>query len=160
MLKLSLIGMFLVAITVAIHALGSTYLVRYLAKRFLDERGRWGSRYALVALTTAAIVLVLLHAIEIMVWAGVYKVLVPAAELADFETAVYFSFVTFTTLGYGDITLSDGWRLLSGIQAMNGILLAGWSTALMFAVVQKAWQGFVHSDLETNSQKPTARRRG
>ena len=66
--------------------------------------------------------------------------LVPAGELADFEAAVYFSFVTFTTLGYGDITLSEGYRLLSGIQALNGILLVGWSTALMFAVVQKIWQ--------------------
>ena len=160
MLKLSLTGMSLVAITVAIHALGTAYLVRYLAQRFLDERGRWGSRYALVALATAGIVLVLLHAVEIMVWAGVYKVLVPAAELADFETAVYFSFVTFTTLGYGDITLSDGWRMLSGIQALNGILLAGWSTALMFAVVQKTWQGFIHSDLEARAQKSNKGRRG
>jgi hypothetical protein len=83
---------------------------------------------------------VFLHTVEIMVWAGVYQALVPVSDLPDFETAVYFSFVTFTTLCYGDITLSEGWRLLSGIQALNGILLVGWSTALMFAVVQKTWQ--------------------
>jgi hypothetical protein len=140
MLKLSLIGAMLVAITVMIHAVGTTYLVRYLARTFLDQEGRWGSRRVLVALMIVAIVLVFLHAVEIIVWAGTYRVLVPVSELADFETAVYFSFVTFTTLGYGDITLSDGWRLLSGIQALNGILLVGWSTALMFTVVQKAWQ--------------------
>jgi hypothetical protein len=158
-LKLSLIGTILVAITVMIHALGTTYLVRYLVGRFLDERGRWGSRYALVALATTAIVLVVLHAVEIVIWAGVYKALVPVSELADLETAVYFSFVTFTTLGYGDITLSDGWRLLSGIQALNGILLVGWSTALMFAVVQKSWQGFALRDLAANPRTSETGRR-
>ena len=153
MLKLSLIGTVLVALTVVIHALGTTYLVRYLAQRFLDERGRWGSGHAMVALIMAAVVLVLLHTLEIILWAGVYAGLVPAGELADLESAVYFSFVTFTTLGYGDITLGEGWRLLSGIQALNGILLVGWSTALMFAVVQKSWQGFVRSDFDSDSRK-------
>jgi voltage-gated potassium channel len=139
-LKLALIGAGLVAVTVAIHALGTTALVRYLSGRFLDTTGDWASRRLLGPLTITAVALVFLHAIEIMAWAGVYEVLVPLGELADFEAAVYFSFVTFTTLGYGDITLSEGYRLLSGIQALNGILLVGWSTALMFAVVQKVWQ--------------------
>ena len=140
MLKLSLIGTGLIAVTVAIHALGTTVLVRYLASEFPNKSGKWAARRVLGALTIAAVALVFLHAIEIMVWAGVYELLVPVGELADFEAAVYFSFVTFTTLGYGDITLSEGYRLLSGIQALNGILLVGWSTALMFAVVQKTWQ--------------------
>ena len=153
MLKLSLIGTALVALTVVIHALGTTYLVRHLAQKFLDERGKWRSRNALGALITTAVVMVVLHALEIIIWAGVYRAVVPAGELANLEAAVYFSFVTFTTLGYGDITLTEGWRLLSGIQALNGILLVGWSTALMFAVVQKSWQGFVHSDLEVGGQK-------
>ena len=157
MLQLSLIGAVLIAITVIIHGVGTTYLVRYLAQKFLDARGHWDSQYAMVAVIAAAIVLVLLHVLEIIVWAGVYMALVPAGELADLEAAVYFSFVTFTTLGYGDITLSEGWRLLSGIQALNGILLVGWSTALMFAVVQKSWQGFVHSDLEADSNTITAK---
>lgn len=156
---LALIGTVLVAVTVVIHALGSTYLVRYLARRFLDDRGHWGSRNTVFALIQAAIVLVALHTLEIMVWAGVYKALVPVGELANLETAVYFSFVTFTTLGYGDITLSEGWRLLSGIQALNGILLVGWSTALMFAVVQKSWQGFARSDVEAGLQQPKPGRR-
>jgi hypothetical protein len=49
--------------------------------------------------------------------------------------------VSFTTLGYGDITLTDSeWRLLSGIEALDGILLVGWSTALLFIVVQRSWK--------------------
>jgi hypothetical protein len=147
-LKVSLIGAALVAVTVVIHGLGTTWLVRYLVGRFLDIYGNWSSRRVLRALTSTAIVLVFLHAVEIILWAMVYRVVVPAGELVNLEAAVYFSFVTFTTLGYGDITLSEGWRLLSGIQALNGILLVGWSTALMFAVVQKSWQGYVRRDAQ------------
>ena len=147
MLKLALIGAVLIAITVAIHALGTAFLVKYLANTFLDRTGHWGSRRVLTALMLAALVLVFLHSLEIIVWAGAYKAIVPSGELADFEAAVYFSFVTFTTLGYGDITLTDGYRLLSGIQALNGILLVGWSTALMFAVVQKTWQVDVDAEM-------------
>ena len=140
MLKLSLIGAGLVAITVAIHALGTTGLVRYLVNKYFERGGAWNSWRAHYALTMTAVILIFLHALEIMVWAGAYTALLPAGELADLETAIYFSFVTFTTLGYGDITLSEGWRLLSGIQALNGILLVGWSTALMFAVVERYWR--------------------
>lgn len=140
MLKLALIGTILIAVTVAIHATGTTLWFRWFRDHLLDEKHRLHSRHMLYALTMTAIVLIFLHALEIIVWAAAYKTIVPSGELGDFEAAVYFSFVTFTTLGYGDITLTDGYRLLSGIQALNGILLVGWSTALMFAVVQLAWQ--------------------
>ena len=139
MLKLALIGAVLIAITVAIHATGTTLWFRWFRDHLLDENRQLDSRRMLYALTMTAIVLIFLHALEIIVWASAYKAIVPSGELADFEAAVYFSFVTFTTLGYGDITLTEGYRLLSGIQALNGILLVGWSTALMFAVVQLAW---------------------
>ena len=69
-----------------------------------------------------------------------YLYLLPDQYLGTAEEAAYFSFVTFTTLGYGDITLPYPIRLMSGIEAINGILLVGWSTALLFAVVQRTWQ--------------------
>ena len=96
---------------------------------------------AMAVLIKTVLILISLHAIEIVLWAASYIILLPAGELASFEEAVYFSFVTFTTLGYGDITLSEGWRLLSGIEALNGILLVGWTTAMLFAVVQRMWRG-------------------
>ena len=137
---LSLIGAVLIAITVTIHGVGTTLLVRHLSRRFLDRGGNLRPRRVLASLIDTAVVLVFLHVAEILTWAAAYRALVPEDELATLEKAVYFSFVTFTTLGYGDITLSEGWRLLSGIQALNGILLVGWSTALIFAVVQRSWQ--------------------
>lgn len=82
-----------------------------------------------------------LHVIEFHLWALTYMLVLPGDTLDNYEKAVYFSFVTFTTLGYGDVTLStQDWRVLSGVEAMNGILLAGWSTALLFVVVQRSWR--------------------
>ena len=66
--------------------------------------------------------------------------LTSSEQLDTFEQAVYFSMVTFTTLGYGDIRLGPDLRLLSGIEALNGILLVGWTTALLFAVLQHSWK--------------------
>jgi hypothetical protein len=141
MLRLSLIGSALIAVTVVIHAAGTTAWVRYLARNYtLDSIAATRWRAILILVGTALIAFVL-HALEIIIWAGTYQVLMPVKELASFEEAVYFSFVTFTTLGYGDITLSEGWRLLSGIEALNGILLVGWTTAMIFSVVQNIWRG-------------------
>ena len=114
---------------------------RYLLRSYLLPDGFQGTRRALVGITSTVVVLISLHALQIAVWAFAYRQMLPDGELPSFEAALYFSFVTFTTLGYGDITLSEGWRLLSGIQALNGILLVGWTTAYLFAVVQRSWEG-------------------
>jgi voltage-gated potassium channel Kch len=140
MLKLSLIGSALIAVTVLIHAIGTTAWVRHLGRKYARHLPWSGQRSMLVLVNTALVVFVL-HTLEIVIWAAAYLALVPSSELASFEEAVYFSFVTFTTLGYGDISLSEGYRLLSGIEALNGIILVGWTTAMIFSVVQHIWQG-------------------
>jgi hypothetical protein len=137
MLRIYLIGTGIVAITVILHAVGTTAWIRHLARRYPDGKGLGGMGEALVAILTTVIMATALHALQIGIWAVAYVMLTPVGELQTLEEAVYFSFVTFSTLGYGDITLSEGWRLLSGIEALNGILLVGWTTALLFAVVQR-----------------------
>ena len=139
MLIQSLIGAILIATTVIIHAVGTTFWVRYLATRFTGEDGLVQLNRSLRILVGTGLMLAALHAIQISLWAIVYLNMPYTDEINSFETAVYFSFVTFTTLGYGDITLSESGRLLSGIQALNGILLVGWSTAVLYAVVQILW---------------------
>src|SRR5680860_190573 len=76
--------------------------------------------------------------IEVWTWAMLYLAL---GALRSLEQAVYFSTVTFTTLGFGDITLDETWRLLSSFEAANGLLMFGWSTALIFAAVQWVYAG-------------------
>jgi hypothetical protein len=88
-------------------------------------------------LIVAAVYLMILHFVEIAIWAGVYLQIPELDKLTTWEESIYFSMVTYATLGYGDITLPPVWRILSGFEAMNGILLFGWSTAMFYAVVQR-----------------------
>lgn len=141
MLKYTLIGAALVLITVIIHAAGTTWWLGVVGRRYASEDDVFHPDNALKVLTGTVLILLALHTLEIIVWAYAYLLLLPPGELGSFEEAVYFSFVTFTTLGYGDITLIQNWRLLSGIEALNGIMLVGWTTAMLFAVVQRMWQG-------------------
>jgi len=145
MLRISLIGVALVAITVVIHAFGTTMWIRHIGQRYAGEQ-YWRGGMAIAILIKTVLVVIALHTAEIMLWAGSYIVLLPAGELTSFEEAVYFSFVTFTTLGYGDITLSEGWRILSGIEALSGILLIGWTTAMLFSIVQHLWRGLASNN--------------
>ena len=145
MLRLSLIGSALIAVNVLIHAIGTTAWVRFLSQRYVSDM-LWGGQRAMLVLVNTALIVFALHIVEIVIWAVAYQALVPANELASFEEAAYFSFVTFTTLGYGDITLSQGYRLLSGIEALNGIILLGWSTAMIFSVVQHIWRGLAQNN--------------
>lgn len=136
-----LLGAVLVVITVLIHAAGTAWWLKRLGHLFANVEGRGHTPlHAMRVLSMTVLVLLVLHVIEIEVWAMAYLYLLPEEVLGTAEEAAYFSFVTFTTLGYGDITLPYPLRMMSGIEAMNGIMLGGWSTALLFAVVQRTWQ--------------------
>lgn len=140
MLMFLLIAFFLVALTVIIHAMGTTSWLRYAVHHYADGHGDFKRHTVLPAVMWSAIVLTLLHMVEVLLWALAYALLL-GDRFESFEETLYFSAVTFTTLGYGDITLTDSkWRLLSGIEALDGILLVGWSTALLFIVVQRSWK--------------------
>src|SRR5262249_41496989 len=80
-------------------------------------------------------VLMITHAIEVFVWALVYWIVDAAPSEANL---VYFAFVNYATLGYGDIVPVKRWLMLGPITAMNGALLFGWSTAIIFEVLRRA----------------------
>jgi hypothetical protein len=140
MLATSLIGAIMIALTVTMHAVGTTLWVRSVRRRFMDRDPEWRLGRSVNLLIGTGLILVALHTLQIMLWAWVYMLVVPSGSFQSMSETVYFSFVTFTTLGYGDITLRGDYRVLSGIEAMNGILLVGWSTAVLFAIVQRMWQ--------------------
>jgi hypothetical protein len=85
-----------------------------------------------VVLTTA-------HVLEIAVWAGF---LVVAGVSSENLSAFEFAFENYTALGYGDVVASDGWRLIGPVMALNGLLLIGWSVAIIFEVMRMAEVGF------------------
>lgn len=72
--------------------------------------------------------------VEIWLWAVLHRAL---GALSDFEQALYFSTVTFTTLGYGDVVLQSPWRLLASLQSVNGVIMFVWTTAVIVALVHR-----------------------
>ena len=134
LLKL-LIACLLVVITVAIHAAGFSVLLRAMMRsRALARSGFRPVTGMVIGLTCW---LMLINLAEIAVWGLVYFW---QGCLSDAETALYFSGVTYTTLGYGDLLLPRPWRMLAPLEAMTGILMCGLSTGLFFALVSR-WIG-------------------
>ena len=88
-------------------------------------------------MSATVLVLMAAHTLEVLVWALTYRMFGVAAPGSGF---VYFAFVNYTTLGYGDVLPLPEWRLLGPITAMNGVLLFGWSTAVIFEVLRNAMQ--------------------
>jgi hypothetical protein len=82
--------------------------------------------------------LVFFHAAEIAIWAWFY---LGSGSLPDAETAFYFSAVTYTSIGYGDLVLAKPWRLLAPIEGLTGILMCGLSAAVYFAIVSRMYEG-------------------
>ena len=132
------IGM--IGLTVGIHATGAAIWLRSLEHRLELDASAHKSPRLLSGILSTSIVLLMLHVLEAFLWALLYLVLPAQAGLKNFHEALYFSMVTFTTLGYGDITLDSKWALLAGIEGMVGIVVFGLSTAILFDVIQRYWK--------------------
>ena len=129
-----LVSSLLMAVCVAIHAAGLAWAMRRLRRSPIPPQRFWPSLRLFV---TVAVWIVLLHLLEIAAWAALYTV---GRALPDAMTAFYFSAVTYTTTGYGDIVLPTPWRFGSAVEALTGILMCGWSTGFFFAIVNRLYQ--------------------
>jgi Ion channel len=128
------IALSLMALCVAIHAAGVSWALQRLRRRPRQAPHFWvGTRLFVMV----AIWIVLLHLAEIAVWAVFY---LWRDAMADLPSALYFSAVTYTTTGYGDVVLAEGWRLLGAVEALTGILMCGWSTGFFFAIVNRLYE--------------------
>ena len=121
----------LMAVCVMIHAIGVTSAVRWLRYPMTTAHHFWLGTWLFIRLAGWIIVL---HLIEITTWALFY---VWTDAMADLPSALYFSAVTYTTTGYGDVVLPQEWRLAGAIEALTGILMCGWSTGFFLAVVSR-----------------------
>jgi hypothetical protein len=124
----------LMAASVAIHAGGLTSALRWLQERPPTAHRFWPMTWHFVWLAGW---IVCLHLFQICAWAAVYAW---RGAMPDIQTAFYFSAVTYTTTGYGDLVLPPDWRLVGGIEALTGILMCGLSTGFFFAVVSRVFQ--------------------
>jgi hypothetical protein len=128
-----LIGSIVSLVNIMIHALVTVGALG-IARRAGLQHAKRPRAHIMGVMVSVAAVLMIAHTFEILVWALTYDVL--GVVSADSEL-IYFAFVNYTTLGYGDILPAPAWRLLAPMAAMNGILLFGWSTAVLFEVLRK-----------------------
>src|SRR5262249_43232072 len=132
MLRLVLAALGLAAVTVIIHGVGTVTATGRAARLWArrgNPLGRLGSELIMAELVGA---LLLLHLAEAVVWALFYRVV---EGLPDLESATYFSLTSYTTVGYGDVVLPEPWRLLGPLEAGVGVLMLGWSTGVIVAVI-------------------------
>jgi len=128
------VGLAAIIGTILIQGMALSALIDFVRKeKRLGHAGtnRWTDVW-IVALTMSLTLAA--HLIEIGLWAVLF---VSCGEFSEFATAYYHSAVNFTTLGYGDLILTPHWRLLGPLEAADGMLMFGVSTAMIFAVIQK-----------------------
>jgi hypothetical protein len=124
----------LAAVTVIVHAAGFSLVVRRLMKSYAVTPSQ--ARPITWLLIQVTWWLILIHVTEITVWALFY---LWEECLPDAESAFYFSGVTYTTVGYGDLVLPKPWRMLAPVEALTGILMCGLSAALFFAILNRIY---------------------
>ena len=134
MLRQFLFGGAVSAVNIALHALVMTILVR-VARNASARSKSEASTHLVLIMIPAVLVLMITHTLEVVVWGMAYW-LVDAAPIGT--DRVYFAFVNYTTLGYGDILPVERWHLLGPMAAMNGVLLFGWSTAVIFEILRRS----------------------
>ena len=122
------------ASNVAIHAYGVAAALDRLRRKEFRSRRMASWTWLFVGLAGW---IVFLHVTEIMVWAFAYTL---GSAMQDLPSAMYFSAVTYTTTGYGDLVLPPSWRLVGAVEALTGILMCGWSTGVFFAVLSRSFQ--------------------
>ena len=132
-------GAVLIALTVMIHAICLEGIMRAWRAISIEIEVRWRA----ISLSLTIIGIFAAHILEIWVWAVFYYFV---GETQTWESALYFSTSSFTTVGYGDLLLSEEWRLLGSIEAINGMILFGWSTALIFAGVRRIYGHLYQGD--------------
>jgi len=135
MLLNMVIAALLMVINTAIHAAGMLVVVRVILSKSTQASNRI-QRMHLFSVGGVVLLMFLVSVIEVLVWSVAY---LWTGAIEGLEKATYFSMVTFTTLGYGEIVLDAQWRLLASFEAANGIIMFGWTTAIVLAVVQRVY---------------------
>jgi len=126
----------LMAMCVTLHTAGVTCALRWLRRRAQPAPRLWPGTRLLIGL---AAWIILLHLIEIITWGLCYAW---TGAMQGVQRALYFSAVTYTTTGYGDLILPEAWRLVGAVEALTGILMCGLSTGFFFAVVSRLYQAY------------------
>lgn len=130
-----LLGCATVLINMSVQIATLVYMLQYLF-RIVDksESQALGKRQTTFVISMVMMTLFIGHIVQVGIWAALFRRL---GEFDDFSTAFYHSMVNFASLGYGDIVMSERWRLLGAIEASTGVLMFGVSAGVMLAVMSR-----------------------
>ena len=127
----------IVAVCLVLHVASIVFIADWMLDQRDKRQNRMGTLAYMLLLIAAFSAIIILHMIEIAIWAAFYF---GNSLFSDFETALYFSTTSYTTIGFGDVVLPRAWRMLGGIEGVTGVLLCGLSTAFVFAIVNAMFQ--------------------
>jgi voltage-gated potassium channel len=142
MLKHLLVLFLLVSGCVTIHGVGMVLGLRWLTRAWPRKEHHFSLPRTFWILIRVVFGLLLLHLLQITVWAGFYQLL---GCFPDFTTSFYFSATSYSTVGYGDVVLPVDWRIFGAIEAVTGVLMFGWSTGVLFSIVNHLQTHFFRS---------------
>lgn len=128
------VGAAMIAITVTIHAVMCDFVFRFLENHAREFAAHFKRFWKILALIVSIFMIGAAIMTDIWLWTLLFYCLEPDV-LKDLDTALYFTTITFTTVGFGDIVLPPDWRLLSSSTAINGMIIFGWSTAFIFEIM-------------------------
>jgi hypothetical protein len=135
MLVSLILGCATVFITMSIQVAVVVMMIRYLIKVMnREDRNTEGFGFDTYAISLILLMLFAGHLVQIGIWAIMFMYL---GEFSDFPTAFYHSAVNFASLGYGDIVMSEKWRLLGALEASNGVLMFGLSAGTLLSVMTR-----------------------
>jgi hypothetical protein len=129
-----IVASLMVSLTVIVHFSGLLVLLRLLASRGHRLNAHQSVPGQFILIVSVVLGIFFIHSVEIWLYALLYRLI---GALPDFEAALYFSTVAFTTVGFGDIVLPKDWRIISAIEAANGFILFGWSIAFLLSLMGK-----------------------
>lgn len=132
MLKFLLLMFLLVSVCVAVHGLGMVFGLRWVKRKRPAHHHHFGLAAMFWILVRVVYGLLLLHLAQITAWALLYRWV---GCLPDFATAFYYSATSYSTVGFGDVVPDGHWRIMGSVEAVTGVLMFGWSTGVLFSVV-------------------------
>jgi hypothetical protein len=135
-----LLGCFTIFISMGIQIVAVVFMLQYLMKLAARENRKFdGLAFNAYALSMVLLLLFTGHMVQMALWAMLFMYL---GEFHDFLTAFYHSTVNFASLGYGDIVMSERWRLLGALEASNGVLMFGLSAGTLLSVMSHLFENY------------------
>jgi voltage-gated potassium channel len=137
MFRQVIFAIILAVLSALIHAFGLLGLLYWQTGQWPRIEQDFRPRRNLPVFLVLFVALLGLHLVEVCLWAGFYSW---QGVLPRFETSLYFSASSYSTVGYGDVVLPANWRLLGVLESLTGVLLLGWSAAYFFSVVSRFFE--------------------